>query len=254
VKIDFHTHIWPEQVGRVPEFVAALDRAGIDKAVVMPIAPHGTNDEVARCVEQAPDRLIGFASVTPNMLGMRTSRADPLSELDRAVNSLGLKGLKLHPVIQGFAIDDPSIAPVVDAAGSLGIPVLVHTGIAFVARGRMRNAAIELIDDLAILCPGTTIVVGHGEPLLTGPELAKKHPNVYLETSGTWASLEGIIPGVAKRALEIAGPEKVLLGSDFNVDREERLAEAIGVFERAAIPDEWRDAVYSANALRLLGG
>jgi len=31
VIIDFHTHIWSQQADQVPEFVAGLDRAGVDR-------------------------------------------------------------------------------------------------------------------------------------------------------------------------------------------------------------------------------
>lgn len=252
MKIDFHTHIWPHQIGYVDEFVESLDGAGIDKAVVMPIAPHGSNEDIANCVEQAPDRLIGFASVMPMATPMRQTNADPVSVLEDAVVRLGLRGLKLHPIVQGFEICDPGIAPTVDAAGELGIPVLIHTGPAYARTGRLRNADIELIDDLAIMCPRTTLIAGHGDPLLVGPHLARKHPNVYLETSGAWADLGRLLPGLALRAVEVAGKEKVLFGTDYSIGKEERFESSMGVLNDSGMASDWLEAVYGGNAWKLL--
>ncbi|HHC19235.1 MAG TPA: hypothetical protein ENK81_02385, partial [Euryarchaeota archaeon] len=68
----------------------------IDIAVILPIAPYITNDYVHKVVSYEPKRLVGFASVVPNPSDIA------IKELRRAIEDLGLKGLKLHPSIQGF--------------------------------------------------------------------------------------------------------------------------------------------------------
>jgi len=52
-------------------------------------------------VSYNPERLIGFASVVPNPADIA------IKELRRAVQDLGLRGLKLHPPMQGFRIRHP---------------------------------------------------------------------------------------------------------------------------------------------------
>jgi predicted TIM-barrel fold metal-dependent hydrolase len=67
-----------------------------------------------------PEGLIGFASVVPNPADIA------IKELRRAVQDLGLRGLKLHPPMQGFRIRHPHVIKVLKIAGDLGIPVVIH--------------------------------------------------------------------------------------------------------------------------------
>jgi len=253
MKIDFHAHIWNDQGHRVDEFVAGLDSLGIDRAVVLPIAPYMSNEDVAAHVAAAPDRLIGFASVLPFGSTTGIPRLDPVEDLAYAVETLGLRGLKLHPVIQGFRLNDPGLIPVVRAAGDLGIPVLFHTGISNGPAGRMDNARLELLDDLAIMCPDTKLIAGHSEPLGPAPDLAFKHKNLYLETSLSWPRYCELIPGLAKQTVELAGEGKVLFGCDYHIGRESRVTDMIRILEDSGMSEQQLADVYAGNALRLLG-
>jgi predicted TIM-barrel fold metal-dependent hydrolase len=212
-----------------------------------------TNDDVAKLVEAAPERIIGFASVVPFAQTTSIPRRDPIEELRYAVGELGLRGLKLHPIIQGFAMNDPGLVPVVSAAGELGIPVLLHTGPANGRAGRIENARVELLDDLAIMCPNTVLVAGHADPLGAAPYLARKHPNVYLETSISWARYCSLIPGLAKQAVELAGPDKVLFGADYHLGREQRVHDMLAVFAAAGLAEADQELVFAGNARRVLG-
>ena len=66
--IDSHTHIREgnEDIGA---FLAGMDEAGVDMAVVSPIAPvelgFHDNKYIAELVKEHPDRIIGYASVHP---------------------------------------------------------------------------------------------------------------------------------------------------------------------------------------------
>jgi uncharacterized protein len=120
----------PEDLSPVPEqLIAHMDQAGIDKAFVLGIVfqPLGAYDHdaaayVSGMVAQYPDRLIGFYT------------ADPLGgnkELDRfvgAVQDRGLRGLKLLPSGNHVAPSDRRIWPFYEAAESLGVPIVMHTG------------------------------------------------------------------------------------------------------------------------------
>lgn len=250
--IDFHTHIWNTQVDQADVYVERLKAAGVEKGIVLPIAPYMSNATVAELAGRHEDTIIGFASVVPFAETTGIPREDPIQALEYAVNNLGLRGLKLHPLIQGFALDDPGLVPVVSAAGDMDIPVLFHTGPSNGRAGRMRNGNVERLDDLAIMCPRTTIVAGHADPLGDSVYLARKHPNVYLETSISWAKRGEVIPGIIKQAIEEAGPEKVLFGTDFSLGRDERLTETIDVISQSGISDDVLMMVFGANAERVL--
>lgn len=121
-------------------FIAKLDAAGIDRAVLLPIdctSAHGckilSNETIAGLVAEYP-RLIGFASVDPNL-------EEAPATLEQAVRGLGLKGLKLDPALQLFDIDDEKTAfPVYEACVRLKIPVLMHCGLSWAPKGRSSRA------------------------------------------------------------------------------------------------------------------
>ena len=90
-----------------------MDEQWIDKAVIMPISPFISNEYVAKVVDYHPDRFVGFASVQPN-LGRYA-----VEELEHAIKGLGLRGLKLHPFMQGFSLKNPSVWDCIRKAGEL---------------------------------------------------------------------------------------------------------------------------------------
>ncbi|GGM40278.1 amidohydrolase family protein [Dactylosporangium sucinum] len=252
MKIDFHTHVWNTQLDQVDEFTGRLTELGIDAGVVLPIAPYMTNEAVADLVTKGAGKVIGFASVVPFAETTGIPREDPLATLDHAVNTLGLRGLKLHPLIQGFALNDPGLVPVVSAAGDLGIPVLFHTGPANGRAGRIENGRITLLDDLAIMCPNTVLIAGHADPLGDAPYLARKHKNVYLETSISWSRWGKLIPGLVRQVVEESGPDKILYGTDFSLGRDQRVVDTDAVFESSGLSSDALALVYGGNAVRLL--
>lgn len=250
--IDFHTHIWNTQLEDVAQFIDGLDEGGVDKAVVAPIAPYMSNDDVARKAEEHPDRIIGFASVVPFSETTGIPRLDPADELRHAVHDLGLKGLKIHPLIQGFKINDPGLVPLMHTAAELEIPVLFHTGPNMGRAGRTSNGNVEMIEDLALMCPDTIIVAGHADPLSHAGYIAASNPNVYLETSISWPHRHEIIPKVAQQTIRTAGAEKILYGTDFSIGRVHRIHAMNQLLDDSDLTAEERELIESGNARRLL--
>jgi predicted TIM-barrel fold metal-dependent hydrolase len=253
MRIDFHTHIWSNQEDKVEQFVKTMDDNRIDVAVVAGIAPVTENDQLARIVNRQKGRLIGFASVMP--ISQTTGAPwphDPLSELKRAVEDLGLRGLKLHPNIQGFCPTDPSVAPVIEAAIDYDLPILFHTGPSMGRAGRIYNSQLWHFDDLAIRYPEAKIILAHAEILHVGPYLAAKHPNVYLETSGAWPHFCSLIPGIGESVCKTCGAGKVLFGTDMNPEKGFRLVENLQVIESLSVTEEERGQILGENAKKLL--
>ncbi|MGH9765753.1 MAG: amidohydrolase family protein, partial [Blastocatellia bacterium] len=80
------------------------------------------NDYVAGVVKKYPEQFIGFASVDP------WKGAIAVHEMQRAVEDLGLRGLKLHPVTQAFFPNDERFYSLWEKCSELEVPVLFHTG------------------------------------------------------------------------------------------------------------------------------
>lgn len=247
--IDFHTHCRVGQ-GAVDELVRAMDASAVDMAVLHPIEPAiegiGAAD-TQWVVEQAkrfPDRLVPFASVNP-------VEADASKRLLHAVERLGCRGLKLHPPVQGFSLDDPRVDEIIGVAESLTIPILVHTGPIFVREARLRSD-VSRFDDWALRHPGVTIVLAHGDPLGDAAVLAGKHPNVYIDTAVVMPRLAQLLPGLLENTVQWIstggedGAGKIVFGSDANPLKPERLRETARMIRRSSLEP--------AQIRRILGG
>ena len=97
-----------EAIPAADEMLFAMDRAGIDRAVVFPFNEAEPGLSFARCnnyiaaeTGRHPDRLTGFCRLDPN------AGHAAVEELERCVGELGLKGVKLHPSSQNFPLDHP---------------------------------------------------------------------------------------------------------------------------------------------------
>ncbi len=135
------------------------------------------------------------------------ARAGNLEEVERFLEHPKFLGLKLHPLIDGYLPNDPSVHPLMELLQAHGnLPVLVHSG----------HPIFTLpwsIEELAVSFPDVPVVMahmGHGNAVYINAaiDIAERRPNVYLETSG--------MPMHTKiaEAVERVGKERVLYGSD----------------------------------------
>jgi len=204
--IDFHTHPvlirefaekYPDytrmardvfQIGNnlqpLETFFLQMDVAGIEKAVLLPIAcararglAVSSNEQVAELCGLST-RFIGFASVDPFYPGAAR-------ELEAAIHEMGLKGLKLDAALQEFDLNDPRTFEVYEAAAELGIPVLIHTGMSWAPGTPLAQGQPLLLEPAIRRFPQLKFVLAHwGWPWVWDANaLALKYPNVYLDTS-----------------------------------------------------------------------
>ena len=212
--------------------------------------PPLTNDFVAGCVNEHPDAFVGFASVDP------WKGKAAVAELGRAVGSLGLRGLKLHPSCQAFAPNDPRFHPLYGAASDLGVPVLFHTGTSGLGAGVPGGGGIKLgfsrpilLDDVAADFPGLTIIAAHPswpwqDEMLA---VAQHKANVYLDLSG-WSPKRWS----ADLARNVLGPlqDRVLYGSDYPFITFAKWLDAFRAYDASP---ELEEKILLGNARRLLG-
>ena len=72
-----------------------------------------------------------------------------MAELERAVLELGLSGVKLYPMYQHWAPNDPELGfPIFAKAQELGIPVMVHQAGSTRIDARMELGRPALLDDV----------------------------------------------------------------------------------------------------------
>src|SRR5262245_4932881 len=108
------------------EVVALMDKAGVAKLMLCAWARPGrwvlTNDDIAVFTRAHPDRFIGVASVDLRY------PMDAVRELERAVNELGFKALRIVPWMWELPPTDRRYYPLYVKCVELAIPFCTQVG------------------------------------------------------------------------------------------------------------------------------
>jgi predicted TIM-barrel fold metal-dependent hydrolase len=167
--------------------IGTVDTNGI-LGVEGPTSPERCNDYVAAVVRSDPQRFIGFASVNPAYEGTGAA----VAELERAVVELGLAGLKLYPMYQHWAANDPDLAfPIYERAQELGVPVMIHQAGSTRIDAKLELGRPAILDDIGRTFRDLRVIIAHcGLPWVDEALfLLTKHPNFYAELSYFIASV-----------------------------------------------------------------
>jgi len=276
--IDAHCHIFPEDfqerrgellsrdatfselfskgrpmMASAPTLISAMDQNGISWAVVMGIGwsdftlAQEANGYLMRAVADHPDRLVGLCSVNP-VWGRKA-----LDEVERCA-AHGLRGVgELHPDTQGFDIgDEATLAPLMELAVNLAMPVLVHcsepAGHRYPGKG---NTTPEKVYRFIENFPENQIICAHwggGLPFYgLMPEVPEVLKNVFFDSA---ASPFLYRPGVYPTVAGLVGPDRIIFGTDYPLIQYPR---AMGHLADAGLEERDRAAILGGNALRLFG-
>ena len=260
--IDIHNHISLKSSPYylpVDEYLKAMDECGVEKAVILG-KDYGKlgdrqqsnlpDEETATFVKAHPDRFIGFTAAHPDR-GVEQN----LERIERAVNDLGLKGIKINPHA-GHYPNDERLYPVFEKATELGVPVMFHTGIKAPSEGtRVKYCQPIYLDDVAVDFPDMTIIIAHaGYPWVEETILVGLYAgNVYADIS-TLTQIEGVmgfevmLPTLQKLTASW-GAQRVLFGSDGIFNMEETLT---AVKSADFLSDSDREKILWKNAKEVL--
>jgi predicted TIM-barrel fold metal-dependent hydrolase len=235
--LDSHMH-----VGDFPYFGVAIDRDGLvstmrEHGVGTGMVFHPDNQLVRRVIGETQG-LYGLVWVNPREpdAGARTAAL-----LDEPGSRF--RGVKLHPLLDGYHPDDPMVHPVMEVLRERGLPALIHCG----------HPIFSLpwsIEELARRFPDVDIILGHmghGNIVYINAsiDVAVRNPRVYLETSGM------PMHSKIREAVERAGPERVLFGSDAPVHH---LTVELAKVRVSGLPEGVLDRVLGGNGQRLFFG
>ncbi len=257
--VDSHIHVWPEKIaklalanpidslerigdGTVGGAIAAMERAGIDRAVSLGVAdtPERLDKANAYAASLDPEHFVGFGSV------------HPAASVETNIESLrrhGLRGAKLHPFFQDYALDDPRLAQILDAMQG-EFAIIAHVGQGD-EPGAVPVATPAMMARLVREFPRLEIVAAHfgGYLELEVAEATIMGLPVFVDTS--WPpGLAALDPRRVRRYIERHGPDRVSFATDWPMadpERERGEIEALGL----AAPD--LEAVLGGNMERLLG-
>jgi len=115
--------------------IAELDASGIDVQIVSPVPitltdwaqpedatafTRAMNDRIAADVAASGGRLLGLGALPVQDI------PSAVAELERAIHTLGLRGVEIGCRIGDRELDDPAVRPLFEAAETLGAIVYVH--------------------------------------------------------------------------------------------------------------------------------
>lgn len=258
--IDAHCHIYPEKIaaraiggtdafysthsvctGVVDDMLSYADRAGIDKALVHSVATTprqvgSINRFIADSVARFPDRLIGFGTLHPASENIVGDLEDLLS--------LGLRGVKLHPDIQDFKIDDYRALSIYEACEERGVPILFHAGDSRYDRSNP-NRLVPILKIYTRL----NVIAGHfgGYTIWEkAVEALAGIPNLYVDCS---SSMPFLTDEKIKEYIRRYGEDRVIFGTDYPMWVAEK---EVSRLLSLGLSDEAYEKIFAKNLLKLL--
>lgn len=257
--IDFHTHVYPDTIalkaadsirqfyslgnktmnGTVKMLLEKGKATGTSRYVILPVAirPDRTrhiNDFILQTLAQQP-QFFGFGTVHAAM--------DNLMDEVAYIQEHGLRGIKMHPDSQVFAIDDERLLPMYEhIQGKL--PVILHMGdhrFDYSHPARLRNLLQQF--------PKLQVIAAHfgGYDLYEEAYSLLKDTNCFFDVS---SSLIFMDEGVAENYINRYGAERFVYGSDYPMwDPEEEMQR----FLRLKLTDSQFEQIAHITAEGILG-
>jgi predicted TIM-barrel fold metal-dependent hydrolase len=276
--IDVHTHAFPSAIRQArqdffhdetafellyaspksqlvgaAETIAMMDAQGVDKSVIFgfPWRTADTfkrnNDYILEAVARYPDRLIGFCCLDP-------MHPEAPTEVERCLKN-GLSGVG-ELAFYTSGIDDRclcSLDPIMNLAAAYNCPVMLHTNepVGHYYAGKSPNTLFQIYTLIQRFSKNRIILAHWGGGIffysLLKKEVRDTLTNVWFDTA---ASPYLYQPSIYSLAIQMAGADKVLLGSDFPLLKPGRYFKEMN---QAGLSAAQQKAVCGVNAAKLLG-
>jgi uncharacterized protein len=194
-----------------------------------------SNDTMAELQERFPGQFVGLATVNPR------EGEGAAAELERAIVTLGLRGLKIHGWLQPVSCTDACLEPLLEVANRLRLIVLFHDGTP------PYTSSLQ-IAYLAERYPRCFMILGHGglkDLVGNAAQAVRRQPNLYMQTVGT--TLLGL-----SQAIEVVGPERILYGSDGGFGDLTYIDYNLCKMRKWVLPPEQEAMIMGQNARELL--
>ena len=171
---------------------------------------------------------------------------DPAEDLRIAVQN-GAGVLKLHCSVGNYEPTNPALAPVLEAAGELGIPVTIHAGHSIT--GHTEVSELAPISESVANHPGTTFILAHSghHSYNEAMELMRVHPNLVCDLTPV---IYEPVPITAADANEFS--DRILFGTDAP-NTGKTAAELLEHLHATGLSDSAYEKITTLNAKRLIG-
>ncbi|MCJ2163951.1 MULTISPECIES: amidohydrolase family protein [unclassified Pseudodesulfovibrio] len=207
VQLEDHYGITPVGTGKADDLVARLDKAGLEKAVVLTAAT--SPDQVIPAnnwaieLKESNQRFIPFGTLHPDF----DRNAE---ELDR-LEANGIKGLKFHPDFQGYRMDDQKLYAVMELVKDRFV-CMFHVGDTLPPDEN--PSCPKKMAALRKAFPGPPMIAAHMGGYKHW-EYAIEHlagTDVYVDCSSV---MDFVDDAMLSRLFKAFSPERILFGSDY---------------------------------------
>ncbi|MBR5870422.1 MAG: amidohydrolase [Clostridia bacterium] len=224
--VDCHCHIYPEKVaaravagigafydipmnedGTKATLQKEAAAAGITHSMIFSVA---TKPAQVRSINEFIAQEVAVSGGTMTGLGTMHPLSEDMEGDMQHLLSLDLRGVKLHPDVQGFCIDDERCMKIYALCEEAGIPVLLHTGD---KRYDMSNP--NRLRPTVERFPRLTFIAAHlGGYSVWDDAVAQLRglPNLYFDCSSSFAFLT---PARARELILTYGADHVIFGTDY---------------------------------------
>lgn len=222
--IDIHTHVYPDDIaqkatdsvknfyeiggadmdGTVGKLLEQGAKAGISQYLILPVAirpdrARGINDFILQQTKLHKE-FIGFGTVHAAM--------EHIGDEAQRIMDMGLKGIKMHPDSQRFAIDDLRLYPMYETIRGK-VPVMLHMG-----DHRYDYSHPIKLRRILDLFPGLQVIAAHfgGYSMHETARELLQDTNCVFDVS---SSLMFMPEGQAEHYINSYGAERMAFGSDY---------------------------------------
>ncbi len=260
--IDFHTHIFPDDIAKkaIPTLAArsgikpaadgtalntatVLRAAGFDKAVALNIAtkPKQTpviNDWIVTLVSD--EMFIPFGTIHPEY----TQKEAEFIKLSKA----GVKGIKIHPDYQNVFANDDILNEIYELAVAYNMTVIFHAGVD-IGLPEPIHCTPKMLAEVSDNFPSLRIVAAHYGGYLMWDDVIqyyKNRENIFIDTAFSVGRMDN-----TKRnyVINSIGVDRILLASDCPWENPQDSVKSI---LKLSISDDSKEKILGGNAARLL--
>lgn len=278
MKIDFHTHTWPDRVAAVavPSLKArsnsdgftdgtnaglsqSMKEAGVDLSIVLPVITNPAsnskiNQNAAKVNETTEETgIFSFGGIHPE--------ASNLKELVHECKELGLKGLKLHPDYVGIPFNDIRIKNIISYAEEEGLVVVTHAGMDIGLYPPIQCTIDMIIEVMKEVAP-SRLILAHMGGWMNWEEVNERLPEypVYLDTAFSigqipWIKEEGhkpyhmMVNGTFEKMVHTFGADRICFATDSPWADQKEYVELI---QNMQLTDAEKEQIFSGTAKKLL--
>ena len=259
--IDAHCHIYPPRIaaaavrgtdrfydlhsvynGTTDDLLTRGATAGVDRFIVQSVATtpnqvKSINEFIAAAVNTSDGKMIGLGTLHPDSRDI----AGDIAHL----RELGLRGVKLHPDIQEFKIDDYRCLKIYELCEREGLPILLHTG-----DSRFDYSNPNRLLPVMKIYTELTVIGAHLGGWSVWDEAVDKLaglPNLYVDTCSCFAFMKR----QKMRDIILAyGADRVLFGTDYPMwPIEDEIAALLSL----GLSEEDNRKIFAENAEKLFG-